>query len=151
MRARHGVSPLAIVACLFAARAAAASPDPYSPAQTPPPPAFFASYEAAVVTTSYVPRSPAFKAVGVALIIAGGVALVAAPIVGTAGTSPAYDAGLPAPTDGAVLGLAVGGLGLLAVGIPTAVYGATLVPPPSVALGRAARLEPSAGGLRVVF
>jgi hypothetical protein len=130
-------------------RGAFASPDPYSPASTPPPPAFYGGSLQPAVQTSFVPRSTGLRALGIALVVAGGLTLVAAPIVGASSTSPAGDPTAPSSTDGVVLGLFLGGLGLVAAGIPVAVYGSTLVPPPRPA--KALRIEPSANGLRFVF
>ncbi len=145
---RPGAAALSVILLASLSRAALAAPDPYSPASTPPPPAFYGGYLQPQVKSSFVTRSPALRVLGIVLVVAGGLTLVAAPIVGASSTSPAGDPTASSSTDGAVLGLFLGGLGLVAAGIPIAVYGSTPVPPPAV---KAVRVEPTGNGLRFVF
>jgi hypothetical protein len=145
---RIGAAAVVLALVVSASRAALAGPDPYSPAAMPPPPAFYGGSLQQPVQTSFVPRSPTLRVVGIVLVVAGGLALVAAPIVGASSTSPAGDPSASSSTDGAVIGLFLGGLGLVAAGIPVAVYGSTRVPPPPP---KALRVQPAPAGLRVVF
>jgi hypothetical protein len=147
MRTGAAVISVALVASL--ARGALASPDPFSPASTPPPPAFSGGSMQPPVKSSFVPRSEGLRVLGIVLVVAGGLTLIAAPIVGASSTSPAGDPTASSSTDGPVLGLFLGGLGLVAAGIPIAVYGSTPVAPP--ASPKAMRIEPTGSGLRFVF
>ncbi|HVY48679.1 MAG TPA: hypothetical protein VHB21_22480 [Minicystis sp.] len=144
------VAGAVLAAGLFVARGASAGQDPYSPAAPTLPPPFYAGYGPAPQQSSFVPRSPGLRTLGLVLVVIGGVTIVAAPIVGSTSTSPAGDATVPASTDSVVLGLVLGGLGLIGAGVPIAVYGSTLVPP-KPAPKAAVRLEPTVNGLRLVF
>jgi hypothetical protein len=138
------------VLAFTSSRVASAGPDPYSPASTPPPPAFSGGYSPSNVTSSFVPRSPTLKVLGIAFVVAGGLTLVSAPIVGATSSSPAGNPSKSSSTDGAVFGLLISGVVLVAAGIPISVYGSTLVPPaPSSKASWI--IEPAPNGLRFVF